>query len=192
MGHANACAADKGACRKDTTLGHAPTAAAQLLRRDPKIDDVRIRCRQKRRSVPCGKPSASSARRPHPEAGTRTWIPRPFRMSGWVPSNGPLLSCIGMVAMAQSTMRLRLVGWWWLKQSQLALINVFNRNACINAESTALLRRLSHCVVEPAGSAGGPTHGQATAASSASRNTRNGPRRRRCGLGRRCTATRSR
>lgn len=70
----------------------------------------------------------------HPETGT--WIPRPFRMSGYVPFNGPI--CIGMVAMAQSTAGLVL--WSWLNQSQNALINYFNRNASSAVSTRTLLQ----------------------------------------------------
>jgi len=53
-----------------------------------------------------------------------TIIPRPFRMSGYVPYNGPI--CVAMVA-SQST--LPLLFWSWVNQSQNALVNYYNRNA---------------------------------------------------------------
>ena len=55
---------------------------------------------------------------------TRAWTPRPFRMSGYLPFNGPI--CIAMVAMSQST--LALLFWSWLNQSQNALVNYYNSN----------------------------------------------------------------
>jgi len=58
----------------------------------------------------------------HPDTGDV--IPRPFRMSGYVPFNGPL--CVAMVA-SQSTMPL--LFWSWMNQSQNALVNYYNRNA---------------------------------------------------------------
>jgi len=58
----------------------------------------------------------------HPDTGET--IPRPFRMSGYVPFNGPI--CVAMVA-SQSTMSL--LFWSWINQSQNALVNFFNRNA---------------------------------------------------------------
>jgi len=58
----------------------------------------------------------------HPDTGDT--IPRPFRMSGYVPYNGPI--CVAMVA-SQSTPTL--LFWSWVNQSQNALINYYNRNA---------------------------------------------------------------
>ena len=52
---------------------------------------------------------------------TNEWIPRPFRMSGYLPFNGPI--CIAMVA---STSTLPLLIWSFFNQSQNALINHFN------------------------------------------------------------------
>lgn len=57
----------------------------------------------------------------HPDSGEL--IPRPFRMSGFVPYNGPI--CVAMVA-SQST--LPLLFWGWVNQSQNALVNYYNRN----------------------------------------------------------------
>jgi sideroflexin-5 len=59
---------------------------------------------------------------PNPESGDI--IPAPFRMSGYVPFNGPL-----SVAMVASTSTAGLLLWAWANQSQNALINYFNRNA---------------------------------------------------------------
>ena len=53
-----------------------------------------------------------------------TIIPRPFRMSGFVPYNGPI--CVAIVA-SQSTFPL--LFWSWVNQSQNALVNYYNRNA---------------------------------------------------------------
>ena len=52
---------------------------------------------------------------------TKEWIPRPFRMSGYLPFNGPI--CIAMVA---STSTIPLLIWSFFNQSQNALINHFN------------------------------------------------------------------
>lgn len=51
------------------------------------------------------------------------FIPSPFRMSGYVPYNGPV--CVAMLA-SQST--LTVLFWSWVNQSQNALVNYFNRN----------------------------------------------------------------
>lgn len=58
----------------------------------------------------------------HPDTGEV--IPRPFRMSGYVPYNGPI--CVAMVA---ATSTPALLFWAWVNQSQNALVNYFNRNA---------------------------------------------------------------
>eukprot|EP00985_Skeletonema_marinoi_P024881 scaffold17737_cov108-Skeletonema_marinoi.AAC.3 len=55
----------------------------------------------------------------HPE--TQEWIPRPCRMSGYLPYNGPI--CIAMVSV-QST--IPLLFWSWVNQSQNAAVNYFN------------------------------------------------------------------
>jgi hypothetical protein len=54
----------------------------------------------------------------HPD--TKELIPRPFRMSGYVPCNGP----IG-VAMVASTSTMPLLFWSWVNQSQNALLNYY-------------------------------------------------------------------
>ena len=48
----------------------------------------------------------------------------PFRMSGYVPFNGPI-----SVAMVASGSTPALLFWNWVNQSQNALVNYFNRNA---------------------------------------------------------------
>jgi tricarboxylate carrier len=58
----------------------------------------------------------------HPDTGE--FIPRPFRMSGYVPFNGPVA-----VAMVTSTATPALLFWHWANQSQNALVNFYNRNA---------------------------------------------------------------
>ena len=58
----------------------------------------------------------------HPD--THDLIPRPFRMSGYVPFNGPV--CVAMMV-SQTTPAL--LFWNWVNQSQNALVNYFNRNA---------------------------------------------------------------
>lgn len=52
---------------------------------------------------------------------TQEWVPRPFRMSGYLPANGPI--CVAMIA---STATLPLLFWSWMNQSQNAMINYFN------------------------------------------------------------------
>ena len=54
----------------------------------------------------------------HPDTGEV--IPRPFRMSGYVPYNGPI--CVAMVA---STSTLPILFWSWVNQSQNALVNYY-------------------------------------------------------------------
>lgn len=54
----------------------------------------------------------------HPD--TKEVIPRPFRMSGYVPYNGPI--CVAMVA---STSTMPLLFWSWVNQSQNALVNYY-------------------------------------------------------------------
>lgn len=56
----------------------------------------------------------------HPDTGEV--IPRPFRMSGYVPYNGPI--CVSMVA---STSTIPLLFWSWVNQSQNALVNYYVR-----------------------------------------------------------------
>ena len=68
----------------------------------------------------------------HPDTGEL--IPRPFRMSGYVPYNGPI--CVAMVA-SQSTMPL--LFWAWVNQSQNALVNFYNRNASSPMTNETLL-----------------------------------------------------
>lgn len=54
----------------------------------------------------------------HPD--TQEVIPRPFRMSGFVPYNGPI--CVAMIA---STSTPSLLFWSWVNQSQNALVNYY-------------------------------------------------------------------
>lgn len=58
----------------------------------------------------------------HPDTGEI--VPKPFRMSGYVPFNGPIC-----VAVMMSTSIPTLLFWNWVNQSQNALVNYFNRNA---------------------------------------------------------------
>lgn len=69
----------------------------------------------------------------HPDTGDI--IPRPFRMSGYVPFNGPI--CVAMVA-APSTMAL--LFWSWVNQSQNALVNFYNRNASSKMTNETLMK----------------------------------------------------
>jgi sideroflexin-5 len=61
-------------------------------------------------------------------------VPRPFRMSGYVPYNGPI--CVAMVASPHTT---ALLFWSWVNQSQNALVNYYNRNAGAGAMTTTTL-----------------------------------------------------
>ena len=54
----------------------------------------------------------------HPDTGEI--IPRPFRMSGYVPCNGPI--CVSMVA---SSSTIPLLFWSWINQTQNALVNYY-------------------------------------------------------------------
>mmetsp|Transcript_37609 Transcript_37609/g.81198 ORF Transcript_37609/g.81198 Transcript_37609/m.81198 type:complete len:475 (-) Transcript_37609:27-1451(-) len=63
----------------------------------------------------------------HPE--TQEWIPRPFRMSGYLPFNGPI--CIAMISVSSTV---PLLFWSWMNQSQNALINYFNGPKSANSE----------------------------------------------------------
>lgn len=87
----------------------------------------------------------------HPDTGDI--IPRPFRMSGYVPYNGPI--CVAMVA-SQAT--LPLMFWSWANQSQNALVNYYNRNASSPLTNETLLKSYGVAV----GSALAATFGLAT------------------------------
>jgi len=58
----------------------------------------------------------------HPDTGET--VPQPFRMSGYLPYNGPISTM-----MVASTTTPSLLFFAWLNQSQNALVNYFNRNA---------------------------------------------------------------
>lgn len=75
----------------------------------------------------------------HPDTGEV--IPRPFRMSGYVPYNGPI--CVAMVA---STTTPSLLFWSWVNQSQNALVNYYNRNAASPMSNETLLKSYSAAV----------------------------------------------
>jgi len=75
----------------------------------------------------------------HPDTGEV--IPRPFRMSGFVPYNGPI--CVSMVA---STSTIPLLFWSWINQSQNALVNYYNRNASSPMTNETLLKSYSAAV----------------------------------------------
>lgn len=75
----------------------------------------------------------------HPDTGAT--IPRPFRMSGYVPFNGPI--CVSMVA-AQTTMPL--LFWSWMNQSQNALVNFYNRNASSPMSNETLMKSYAAAV----------------------------------------------
>ena len=75
----------------------------------------------------------------HPDTGDT--IPQPFRMSGYVPYNGPV--CVAMVA---STSTPALLFWSWVNQSQNALVNYFNRNASSEMDNATLLKSYTAAV----------------------------------------------
>lgn len=75
----------------------------------------------------------------HPD--TKEFIPRPFRMSGYVPYNGPI--CVAMVA---STSTMPLLFWSWVNQSQNALVNYYNRNAASPMTNQTLMKSYSAAV----------------------------------------------
>mmetsp|Transcript_22486 Transcript_22486/g.62628 ORF Transcript_22486/g.62628 Transcript_22486/m.62628 type:complete len:377 (-) Transcript_22486:132-1262(-) len=69
----------------------------------------------------------------HPD--TNEIIPQPFRMSGYVPYNGPV--CVGAI-MATSTPAIFF--FHWMNQTQNALVNFFNRNATQPLNTSAVLQ----------------------------------------------------
>jgi hypothetical protein len=81
----------------------------------------------------------------HPDTGEV--IPRPFRMSGYVPYNGPI--CVAMVA---STSTAPLLFWSWANQSQNALVNYYVSEVqeCMeedpDGDAVACKRSKSHCI----------------------------------------------
>lgn len=68
----------------------------------------------------------------HPDSGEI--IPLPFRMSGYVPFNGPV--SVGLI-LAQRTPWI--LFWQWVNQSQNALVNYFNRNATSKVSESTML-----------------------------------------------------
>ena len=84
----------------------------------------------------------------HPDTGDT--IPHPFRMSGYVPFNGPV--CVAMVA---SQSRLALMFWGWVNQSQNALVNYYNRNASSEMSNETLMISYSAAVTTALGVAFG-------------------------------------
>ena len=75
----------------------------------------------------------------HPDTGDV--IPAPFRMSGYVPFNGPI--CVSMVA---STSTPALLFWSWMNQSQNALVNYYNRNAASEMSNETLMKSYATAV----------------------------------------------
>lgn len=75
----------------------------------------------------------------HPDTGEI--IPRPFRMAGYVPFNGPVC-----VAMMVSTTTPALLFWNWVNQSQNALVNYFNRNASSPTSNETLIKSYATAV----------------------------------------------
>eukprot|EP00924_Labyrinthula_sp_SR-Ha-C_P006063 snap_masked-scaffold_65-processed-gene-0.42-mRNA-1 protein AED:0.15 eAED:0.15 QI:81/0.4/0.33/0.66/0.8/0.66/6/0/410 len=68
----------------------------------------------------------------HPD--TQEIVPQPFRMSGYVPYNGPICA-----AMMLTTSTSGLVFWNWVNQSHNALVNYFNRNATSTTSNSTLI-----------------------------------------------------
>ena len=75
----------------------------------------------------------------HPDTGTI--IPLPFRMSGYVPFNGPV-----SVGLIMATRTPWILFWQWANQSQNALVNFFNRNASKQSTDSTLLASYSGAV----------------------------------------------
>jgi len=67
----------------------------------------------------------------HPD--TNETVPEPFRMSGYVPFNGPI--CVAMIMSSSTPVMLF---WNWVNQSQNALVNYFNRNAASNMSNETM------------------------------------------------------
>lgn len=75
----------------------------------------------------------------HPDTGEI--VPEPFRMSGYVPFNGPI--CVFQVT---SSSTLPIVFWNWANQSQNALVNYFNRNAASAMSDETLMKSYTGAV----------------------------------------------
>lgn len=69
---------------------------------------------------------------------TGDYIPRPFRMSGYVPYNGPV-----SIALVSSQSTLPLLLWSWVNQTQNALVNFYNRNGSSPMSNETLA--ISYC-----------------------------------------------
>ena len=76
----------------------------------------------------------------HPDTGEASF-PAPFRMSGYVPFNGPI--CVAMVS---STSTPALLFWSWVNQSQNALVNYFNRSGSESISNQTLVGSYSAAV----------------------------------------------
>jgi hypothetical protein len=74
----------------------------------------------------------------HPDTGDV--IPRPFRMSGYVPFNGPI--CVAMVA---STSTMPLLFWSWINQSQNALVNYYVSTEDTNKQTNKQTNNEKRC-----------------------------------------------
>jgi hypothetical protein len=70
---------------------------------------------------------------------TQDWIPRPFRMSGYLPFNGPICIAMLMASSCVSSSTAALLFWSGLNQSQNALVNYYNRNAATELSLPTLL-----------------------------------------------------
>jgi tricarboxylate carrier len=75
----------------------------------------------------------------HPDTGDV--IPRPFRMSGFLPYNGPI--SVAMVASGSTPV---LLFWNWVNQSQNAMVNYCNRNASTELPNETLAKSYAAAV----------------------------------------------
>lgn len=75
----------------------------------------------------------------HPDTGEI--IPRPFRMAGYVPFNGPV--CLAMMI---ATTTPQLLFFNWVNQSQNALVNYYNRNASSPTSNEVLAKSYATAV----------------------------------------------
>mmetsp|Transcript_18517 Transcript_18517/g.40297 ORF Transcript_18517/g.40297 Transcript_18517/m.40297 type:complete len:374 (-) Transcript_18517:454-1575(-) len=69
----------------------------------------------------------------HPD--TNEIVPRPFRMSGFVPFNGPV--CVGTI---MSTTTPTILFFHWMNQTQNAMVNYYNRNATQPTDTSAVVQ----------------------------------------------------
>jgi len=75
----------------------------------------------------------------HPD--TKEIVPRPFRMAGYVPFNGPV--CVSMMIVSTTP---QLLFFNWINQSQNALVNYYNRNASSPTSNETLAKSYAAAV----------------------------------------------